>query len=108
MTTAFAAQHLVQAIPNLLRRAGAAFARASHSRPPPALRGLSPSSRALLRQILESEMGPLRAKTLPNTAIGLELADVIAIYRDAGGTFELAVNGWAADELRRHPELLAA
>lgn len=71
------------------------------------LRWLSPQAKALLRQALQSQEGTLHALTVPGSAIGLELADVISIFRDRNGTYGLAVNAWAAEHLRRHPELLA-
>ena len=74
---------------------------------PRALLWLSPQAKALLRQTLQSEEGMLHAATVPGSAIGLELADVIAISREGNGTFGMAVNAWAAEHLRRHPELLA-
>jgi len=74
--------------------------------PPCALVWLSPASKALLRRILAQPETTLRTASLPPGAIGLELADVIAIHREADGRFALAVGGWAAEQLRRHPGLL--
>ena len=75
--------------------------------PPGALQWLSPQAKALLRQTMQSKDGTLHSATVPGSAIGLELADVIAISRDGSGSYGLVVNAWAAEHLRRHPELLA-
>jgi hypothetical protein len=74
---------------------------------------LSPSEKALLRQLLEQETRTLVVPRVTGAAIGLELGDVISISREPGvapanGPFVLAVNGWAREQLRRHPELVAA
>jgi hypothetical protein len=82
-------------------------------RPSHAFDALSPSAKALLLQLLARETRTLVVPRVTGAAIGLELADVISIYREhgsaaAGGPFVLAVNGWAREELRRHPELAAS
>lgn len=73
---------------------------------------LSPSSKALLLQLLARETRTLVVPRVTGAAIGLELADVVSIYREQGsaaaeGPFVLAINGWAWEQLRRHPELAA-
>lgn len=82
-------------------------------RPIKALRALSPPAKVLLRRYLEEDTKTLRVPTVPSAAIGLELADIVAIYRapelaGTGDAFVLPINGWALEHLRRHPELLAA
>jgi hypothetical protein len=80
-------------------------------RPLKALSLLSPPAKALLRRYLKEDTKTLRVLTVPSAAIGLELADIVAIYRapelsGTGDAFVLPINGWAWDHLRRHPELL--
>jgi hypothetical protein len=74
---------------------------------------LWPSERALLRQFVEQDTRTLRLPSLPAGAIGLEHAEIIAIYREPGsGTgaavYVLGLNEWALERLRRHPALLLA
>jgi len=72
---------------------------------------LWPGERALLRQFLDQDTTTLRYPILPAGAIGLEHAEVIAIYREPGAmagsaVYLLGLNEWALDQLRRHPALL--
>ena len=80
-------------------------------RPFKALSVLSPPAKVLLRRYLEEETKTLCVPTVPNVAIGLELADIVAIYRapelaGTGDAFVLPINAGVLDHLRRHPELL--
>ena len=82
-------------------------------RPVKALAALSPPAKALLRRFLERDTRTLREASVSGVAIGLELADVISIAREpapaaGGAAFELAINPWAWEQLRRHPELVGA
>ncbi len=81
-------------------------------RPFKALSALSPPAKALLRRYLEEDTRTLRVPKVPSVAIGLELADIVAIYRapelaGTGDAFVLPINAWAWDHLHRHPELLS-
>lgn len=101
-------------LPVRLWRAAASLVRSRRwrrGRPLGALGLLSPPAKAFLRRYLEEDTRTLRAPTVPSVAIGLELADIVAIYRAAepagpADAFVLPINAWAWDLLRRHPELL--
>lgn len=76
-----------------------------------ALGVLSPPEKALLREYLVQDTRTIRAPTLAGAALGLEHAEIIAIYREpvpAPGApdFVLGLNAWAWEQLRSHPELV--
>jgi hypothetical protein len=75
-----------------------------------ALAMLSSSEKALIRRFLVGNTRTIHV-SYPSGAFGLELAEIVSIYRDperaeSAEPFGLVIHAWAWDHLVRYPELI--